>query len=87
VTAGGGGVDQTRPWRSRRDLLCLLTDGVTDAIGTKGERFGEERAVAHVTRMRTRAAREILEAIFADLAAFTGGVPAEDDRTIVLLRV
>jgi serine phosphatase RsbU (regulator of sigma subunit) len=37
--------------------------------------------------MRTRAAREILEAIFADLAAFTGGVPAEDDRTIVLLRV
>jgi sigma-B regulation protein RsbU (phosphoserine phosphatase) len=81
------GVDERRPWRHRRDILCLFTDGVTDAIGTRGERFGEERTVAHVVRMRTRPAREILEAIFADLAAFTGGVPATDDRTVVVLRV
>jgi len=87
VTAGSLGIDQTRRWRQRRDLLCLFTDGVTDAIGTRGERFGEDRALAHVLRMRARPAREMLEAIFADLAAFTGGAPANDDRTVVLLRV
>jgi sigma-B regulation protein RsbU (phosphoserine phosphatase) len=81
------GVDDERPWRHRRELLLLLTDGVTEAVGTKGERFGEARAVQHVVRLRTRPAREILEAIFADLAAFTGGVPATDDRTVVLLRL
>lgn len=83
----GAGADERRVWRHRRDILCLFTDGVTDAIGTRGERFGEERAVAHVVRMRTRPAREMLEAIFADLAAFTGGVPATDDRTVLVLRV
>jgi sigma-B regulation protein RsbU (phosphoserine phosphatase) len=87
VTGAGAGVDQTRGWHARRDLLCLLTDGVTDAVGTRGARFGEERAIQHVVRMRSRPAREILEAIFADLAAFTGGAPADDDRTVLLLRV
>lgn len=81
------GADLTRPWRHRREVLCLLTDGVTDALGTRGERYGEERAVQHIVRLRARPAREILEAIFADLAAFTGGAPATDDRTIVVLRV
>ena len=87
VTADPG-ADVTRPWRHRRDVLCLLTDGVTDAVGVrKDHRYGEDRAVAHLTRMRARPAREILEAIFADLAAFTGGARAMDDRTVVVLRV
>ena len=81
------GADLTRPWRHRRELLCLLTDGVTEALGARGERFGDERAVQHIVRLRTRPAREILEAIFADLAAFTGGAPASDDRTVLILRV
>jgi len=79
--------DLTRPWRHRREVLCLLTDGVTDAVGARGARYGEERAVQHIVRLRARSAREILEAIFADLAAFTGGAPATDDRTVVVLRV
>jgi sigma-B regulation protein RsbU (phosphoserine phosphatase) len=83
----GAGADLTRPWRPRRDVLCLLTDGVTDALGVRGERYGEDRAVHHIVRLRARPAREILEAIFADLAAFTGGAPASDDRTIVVLRL
>jgi serine phosphatase RsbU (regulator of sigma subunit) len=39
-----------------------------------------------VVRLHTQPAREMLEAIFTDLAAFTGGGPASDDRTAVLLR-
>lgn len=83
----GPGADATRPWRHRRDVLCLLTDGVTDALSEAGARYGEERAVQHIVRMRERPAREILEALFADLAAFTGGARASDDRTVVVLRV
>lgn len=81
------GADLTRPWRHRRDVLCLLTDGVTEALGARGERYGDDRAVQHIVRLRARPAREILESIFADLAAFTGGAPATDDRTVVVLRV
>jgi serine phosphatase RsbU (regulator of sigma subunit) len=42
--------------------------------------------LGHVTALRHRPTREILEAIYADVAAFTGGAPANDDRTVVLLK-
>jgi sigma-B regulation protein RsbU (phosphoserine phosphatase) len=81
------GEDRVLPWARRDSLLCLFTDGLTEAVGTTGERFGEERVLGHVSRMKERGARDIVEAIYADLAGFTGGVPASDDRTVVILRV
>jgi serine phosphatase RsbU (regulator of sigma subunit) len=42
--------------------------------------------LGHVARLRDRPAREILDAIYTDHAAFTDGGAASDDRTIVLLR-
>jgi len=81
------GVDGMRSWQRKRDVLCLLTDGVVEAVGAGNDRYGETRALGHVSRMRTRPTREILDAIFADLAAFTGGAAASDDRTVLLLRV
>ena len=57
-----------------------------DARNEVGERFGEARVLSHVKNLRTRPARDILEAVFTDIAAFTGGAPATDDRTLVLLK-
>ena len=80
------GQDQMRAWRPK-DILCLFTDGIVDAAGESGPaRFGEERVLAHVRGLRERPVREMLEAIYADLAAFTGGGRASDDRTLVLLK-
>ena len=67
--------------------MCLFTDGIADALSERGERFGEERLLGHARSLRERPTREILEAIYADLAAFTGGAPPSDDRTLVLLKV
>ncbi len=80
------GPDQERPWRRRGDLLCLFTDGVAEALGPRGERFGEQRILGHARRLQGRPTRDILEAIFSELEAFTDGAAAGDDRTVVLLR-
>ena len=81
------GKDLTRPWRPKQDILCLFTDGIVDASGESAPaRFGEERVLGHVRALRDRPVRDILEAIYADLAAFTGGGRASDDRTLVLLK-
>ena len=81
------GQDHHYPWRPKRDILCLFTDGLVDAAGETGPgRFGEERVLSHVSALRARPAREILEAIYADLAAFTGGGLPSDDRTLVLVK-
>ena len=83
---GVGGEEHSKPWRRREAILALFTDGLVDARNEIGERFGEPRVLSHVTNLRSRPAREILEAVFTDIAAFTGGAPATDDRTLVLLK-
>jgi sigma-B regulation protein RsbU (phosphoserine phosphatase) len=84
---GDGGAERVVPFQRGRAILCLFTDGLADARGPSGERFGEQRVLSHVINLRHRPARHILEAVFTDIAAFTGGVPANDDRTLVLIKV
>jgi len=85
--APGAGRDRVVTCEQKETLLCLFTDGVAEAEGERGGRFGEERVLGHVARLRDRSAREILDAVFADLAAFTGGAPPADDRTVLILRM
>lgn len=84
---GAGVADGSEPWRRREDVLCLFTDGIVDATGERNQRYGEERVLEHVRGLRGRSSQEMLEAIFADLAAFTGGAPPSDDRTLLIAKV
>ncbi len=84
---GDGGNERILPFQRGQAILCLFTDGLADARGPSGERFGEQRVLSHVTNLRSRPAQHILEAVFTDIAAFTGGAAANDDRTLVLLKV
>ncbi len=84
---GDGGKERELPFERGKAILCLFTDGLADARGPAGDRFGEQRVLGHVVNLRTRPARHILEAVFTDIAAYTGGAPANDDRTLVLLKV
>ena len=81
------GQDRVLTWAKREAIVCLFTDGVAEALGSDGERFGEDRVLGHVARLKDRPAREILESVHADLAGFTGGAPPTDDRTVVILKV
>lgn len=83
----GDSGDRQETWQRRQDILCLFTDGITDATDDAGRRFGEERVLGHVRALHTKSAQQVLEAIFADLAAFTGGAPSADDRTLLIARV
>jgi len=86
---GGGGGERVIPLRRHQTILALYTDGLADARDQRGggEVFGDERVLGHVRNQRDRPARHILEAVFTHIAAFTGGAPAHDDRTLVLLKV
>ncbi len=84
---GGGGEERVLPFERGQAILCLFTDGLADARGPNGERFGEQRVLSHVVNLRAGPARHMLEAVFTDIAAFTDGAPANDDRTLVLLKV
>ncbi|HET7494674.1 MAG TPA: PP2C family protein-serine/threonine phosphatase [Candidatus Limnocylindrales bacterium] len=65
------------------DVLFLYTDGVTDARGPSGERFGEARMVEVVDAARGGTAKDIVDAVRGAVAAFSGDVEPADDVTIV----
>lgn len=68
------------------DLLCLYTDGITEAESPDGEEFGQEGLVAALRGVCNRSLPEIEERIIATLDAFTQNAPPSDDRTLVLIR-
>jgi serine phosphatase RsbU (regulator of sigma subunit) len=69
------------------DLLVLRTDGVEDARGVDGRRFGEDRVVAAVGAAADGSAEAAAAAVDAAVDAHEGGRPRRDDRAIVVLRV
>jgi sigma-B regulation protein RsbU (phosphoserine phosphatase) len=67
-------------------VLCIYSDGVSEAMNTRGEQFTEERLEATVAEHANRPAREIREGILAAIDAFTDGAPQHDDLTILILK-
>jgi sigma-B regulation protein RsbU (phosphoserine phosphatase) len=70
------------------DVFAVLSDGFFEAVGEDGEVLGRERVKRVLLAARTASAHEILAALVREVDAFTGGRPAADDRTgLVLKRV
>ncbi len=70
------------------DVVVAYTDGVTEAgAGADLARaYGEQRLAAAVAAAARRPASEIVRAVLDDVARFTGGGAAGDDRTLVVVR-
>lgn len=66
------------------DLVCLFTDGVTEATSATGELFGEARIVEVLQRTADQPLGEVLSALVAAVQKFQSS--QLDDITIVLLR-
>lgn len=67
----------------RGDLLCVYSDGITEALDAADEEFGLDRLSRLMSADATGA---ICERIFDAVAAFAGDVPQYDDQTLLLLR-
>ncbi|HYN62521.1 MAG TPA: CHASE2 domain-containing protein [Rubrivivax sp.] len=70
------------------ETLCLMTDGVTEAQTAAGELYGNERLQHMLLELQRNAAgvRELVEALHADVMAFSTGAEPADDLTILALR-
>ncbi len=67
------------------DLLVLHSDGISEAVGDGSAPFGVE-GVHHALGRNFASASEALDAVLDSVAAFTGGAPAIDDQTIMIVR-
>jgi phosphoserine phosphatase RsbU/P len=68
------------------DWLIIFTDGVVEAVNTKGEEYEEPRLVRLVDSAATSTPAELLRRLLADLDTFVGNTPQHDDMTCLLLK-
>ena len=68
------------------DLICLFTDGVTEARSSDGELMGEEELKTLLVEHRNRPVDEIVERIFQRIATFSAGAPQADDISVFVIR-
>jgi phosphoserine phosphatase RsbU/P len=69
------------------DILCLYSDGITEAFDAKGEAFGEERLV-HLLLKNVKEDLPTIQAnIIKGIEDFRQTAPQSDDITMVMLKV
>ncbi len=71
---------------SAGDLFIAATDGFPESRNPAGEMYGYERMKAVLGASRNLSARQIAEALLADVNAFCNTHPQDDDRTIVIVK-
>ena len=68
------------------DLLCLYTDGVTEANSPDGTEFGFPRLKEFLGGQVGRMPLEIEDSLLKELEEHAQGEPFADDRTLVMIR-
>ena len=72
----------------RGEMLCLMTDGVTEAQNPAAELYGSARAQARLVELSQAGANAhaLVTGLQADALAFAAGAEPADDLTILALR-
>lgn len=65
--------------------LTLYTDGVTEAVDTKENLYGEERLARLLAGVGDGSAERILATVLASIEAFCGTAPQFDDITLIVM--
>jgi serine phosphatase RsbU (regulator of sigma subunit) len=69
------------------DIVVIYTDGVTEAVNTKNEMFGDERLEELVKKNVHLSAEELKNRILDEVLSFTRGLPQGDDITLIVLKM
>ncbi len=70
----------------RGDQVVLYTDGVTEAFNDEDDLYGTERLDEVLTNCGIDA-HALIESVLESVETFTQGRPADDDRTLLVLKV
>ncbi len=69
------------------DRLMLYTDGITEACSPEGEYYEIERLCEQFSQKNDDDPQKIIAAIIENVKNFTGGLPAQDDKAVLVLVV
>ncbi|MFO7889717.1 MAG: SpoIIE family protein phosphatase [bacterium] len=70
----------------RQDMIFMFTDGITEIRDRHSDEYGVERLVEILHRTIKQEPGKVIEQVLTDLRSFSSNA-AEDDRTILIMRV
>ena len=68
-------------------IILILTDGIKESVNPGGEMFGSGRLLDVIRATADKPAREILDGVFESLNDFRHPFKADDDETLVVIKV
>jgi len=68
------------------DLLLAYTDGISEAMNSADEEWGEEAMILAAQQALGETAEDIVKAIFAAADVFAGGASQHDDMTVLVMK-
>jgi serine phosphatase RsbU (regulator of sigma subunit) len=68
------------------DTLVAFSDGVTEAMNTAGEPYGDERFVAFLKQYINADAEELVAKVVETIDEYAGEAPQADDITLLIAR-
>lgn len=69
------------------DLLCAYTDGISEAMTSEDEEWGEDRMILAIRSNAALPSSRIVDEVIGAADRFTAGAPQHDDMTLVLMKV
>ncbi len=67
-------------------MLCMITDGITEATNPEGKLYGHKRLEAVLERMSDGTPAGMIEAVRKDVSEFAAGAEQSDDMSMLALR-
>ncbi len=68
------------------DIVAVISDGIFEAADRTGKQFGTERVTDLIVSNCDKSPSEIIAELRASVDRFTGGAPADDDRTGIIIK-
>jgi len=72
---------------AKGDMLCMYTDGVTEAFNEKKEQFSESKLLSVLKDSDTSPLKDIVNNILTQIRSFAGSHPQSDDITLLLIKI
>jgi serine phosphatase RsbU (regulator of sigma subunit) len=69
------------------DILLAFTDGISEAMNSAEDEWGEDRMIAEAQAHADLNTAELLQRLFRAADAFAAGAPQHDDMTLVVLKI
>jgi sigma-B regulation protein RsbU (phosphoserine phosphatase) len=69
------------------DIICMYTDGVTEAVNETNEMYGENRLKELIQKNEYLEPQKMVDKIINDVNVFAGNEPQFDDITLMIIKV